>query len=167
MRKAQAAVMPAAPDEEPELIVDREFRNPRPLDRNISTVSLKTPTNNVSLGYDLMLSATFGKERIILFSDEIEVDFSMDKANIELSFHHCDSTEINDAPRVEEYRRTISEQVGKKAKAIGLSRHYGAWAEKARKGRSPKYLRKVLAEASEAHRRFANESMQRDREAQP
>ena len=51
--------------------------------------------------------------------------------------------------------------------AIGLSRHYGACAEDARKGRSPKYLRKVLAEASETHRRFAKESMQRDREVRP
>jgi hypothetical protein len=51
--------------------------------------------------------------------------------------------------------------------AIGLSRHYGACAEDARKGRSPKYIRKVLAEASETHRRFAIESFQRDREAKP
>jgi hypothetical protein len=48
-----------------------------------------------------------------------------------------------------------------------LARHYGACAEDARKGRSPRYLRKVLAEASETHRRFAIESLQRDREAKP
>ena len=120
MRKGQAAAMPAARHEEPELVVDREFRSPRPLDRNISTVSLKTPTNNVTEGYDLMLSATFGKERIILVSDEfeIEVDFSMDKANIELSFHHCDSMEINEDPRVEEYRRTISQHAGNHTNAL-------------------------------------------------
>jgi hypothetical protein len=48
-----------------------------------------------------------------------------------------------------------------------LARHYGACAEDARKGRSPRYLRKVLTEASETHRRFAIESFQRDREAKP
>src|SRR6516225_7984740 len=111
MRKATAAKPAPEPDDEPELIVDREFKNPRPLDRNISTVSLKTPTNNVTSGYDLLLSATFGKERVTLVSEEfvIEVDFSMNKANIELSFHHCDYAEINDDPRVEEWRRTITE----------------------------------------------------------
>ena len=81
MRKATAPQPAPEHTDEPELVVDREFRSPRPLDRNISTVSLKTPTNNVTEGYDLLLSATFGKERITLVSEqfEIEVDFSMTK----------------------------------------------------------------------------------------
>ena len=116
MRKATAAKPAPAPepDDAPELVVDRDLRSPRPLDRNISTVSLKTPTNNVTEGYDLQLSATFGKERITLVSEEfeIEVDFSMNKANIELSFHNCDFAEINENPRVEEYHRTITEHAG-------------------------------------------------------
>ena len=121
MRKARAAAAITAVEEEPELIVDREFKSPRPLDRNISTVTLKTPTNNPTEGYDLQLSATFGKERIKLISDEfeIEVDFSMNRANIELTFNGCDSTEINTAQggRVEEYRRTITQQIGDRTHA--------------------------------------------------
>jgi hypothetical protein len=124
MSKAKTAVPTAQPatipDDEPQLIVDREFKSPRPLDRNISTVSLKTTTNNVSEGYDLQLSCTFGKERITLVSEEfvIDVDFSMNKANIELSFQHCNFAEINDTPRVEEYHRTISEHAGKHSSAL-------------------------------------------------
>jgi hypothetical protein len=53
MRKATAAQLAPEPSDEPELIVDREFKSPRPLDRNISTVTLKTPTNNPTEGYDL------------------------------------------------------------------------------------------------------------------
>ena len=48
-----------------------------------------------------------------------------------------------------------------------LARHYDGCAEDARKGRSPSYVRKAMAEASETHRRFAVESFQRDREAKP
>ena len=51
--------------------------------------------------------------------------------------------------------------------ASQLARHYGVCADEARKGRSPSYVRRAMAEASEAHRRFANESFQRDREAKP
>jgi hypothetical protein len=120
MRKATAAKPAPAPepDDAPEPVVDRDLRSPRPFDRNINTVSLKTPTNNVTEGYDLQLSATFGKERITLVSQEfeIEVDFSMNKANIELSFHNCDSAEINDNPRVEEYYRTITERAQEHAR---------------------------------------------------
>ena len=116
MSKAHATMAAKLPAEEPELVVDREFKNPRPLDRNISTVSLKTPTNNRTEGYDLLLSATFGKERVTLVSNEfeIEVDFSMNTANIELSFHGCDYAEINipQGGRVEEYRRTITQHLG-------------------------------------------------------
>ena len=55
MRKATAAKLAPAPepDEAPELVVDREFKSPQPLDRNICTVSLKTPTNDVTEGYDV------------------------------------------------------------------------------------------------------------------
>jgi hypothetical protein len=49
--------------------------------------------------------------------------------------------------------------------ASQLARHHGVRADEARKDRSPSYVRRAMAEASEAHRRFAVESMQRDREA--
>ena len=48
-----------------------------------------------------------------------------------------------------------------------LARHYGACADEAHKHRSPRYVRKAMADASETHRRFAIESFQRDREAKP
>lgn len=116
MRKSTAAHSVVADEGAPELIVDREFKSPRPLDRNISTVTLKTPTNNPTEGYDLQLSATFGKERIKLLSEdfEIEVDFSMNQANIELTLKGCDSTEIStgDGARVEQYKRTVTQQIG-------------------------------------------------------
>ena len=51
--------------------------------------------------------------------------------------------------------------------ASQLARHYDVCADEARKDRSPSYVRKAMAEASEAHRRFAIESFQRDREAKP
>jgi hypothetical protein len=51
--------------------------------------------------------------------------------------------------------------------AAQLARRYDFYAEDARKGRAPSYVRKAMTEASEAHRRFANESMQRDGEAKP
>jgi hypothetical protein len=121
MSKAHITMAAKLPEEEPELVVDREFKSPRPLDRNISTVSLKTPTNNSTEGYDLLLSATFGKERVRLVSDEfeIEVDFSMNTANIELSFKGCDYTEVNIAQggRVEEWRRTITQHLGDQTRA--------------------------------------------------
>ena len=63
MRKATAAKPAPAPeaDEAPELVVDREFKSPQPLDRNVCTVSLKTPTNDVTEGYDLHMSANLRK----------------------------------------------------------------------------------------------------------
>jgi hypothetical protein len=51
--------------------------------------------------------------------------------------------------------------------AAQLARHYGACADGARKDRSPSYVQKAMAEASETHRHFAIESFQRDREAKP
>jgi hypothetical protein len=51
--------------------------------------------------------------------------------------------------------------------AMSISRHYDACAEDSRKRRGPKYIRKALTDASDAHRRFATESFQRDREAKP
>ena len=51
--------------------------------------------------------------------------------------------------------------------ASQLARHYGGCADEARKDRLPTYVRRAMAEASEAHRRFAIESFQRDREAKP
>lgn len=74
-----------------EPIVDGEFKSPKPLDRRIATVWLRTPTNNPTDGYDLLLSASFGKERVVLKAGEfeIEVDFSIKTVDIELQFARC------------------------------------------------------------------------------
>jgi hypothetical protein len=48
-----------------------------------------------------------------------------------------------------------------------LAHHYDTCAKAAAKDRSPSYVRKALAKASEAHQRFAVECFQRDREAKP
>jgi hypothetical protein len=51
--------------------------------------------------------------------------------------------------------------------AAQLARRYSSYVEDARKGRAPSYLRKAMAEASEAHKRFAIGSFQHNREAKP
>lgn len=77
--------------ESPELMVDRDLPQPPALDENIATVHLHTSSNHLSDGYDLELTARFGQERITLTSPdfEIEVDFAISKANIELHFFNC------------------------------------------------------------------------------
>jgi hypothetical protein len=59
----------AVVEEEPELIVDQEVRRPPPLDKRIASVWIWTPTNNVTDGYDLVVSAAFGTDRVILKGD--------------------------------------------------------------------------------------------------
>jgi hypothetical protein len=51
--------------------------------------------------------------------------------------------------------------------ASRLSEHYDTCAKQATKERAPKKVRTALANAGETHRRFAIQSMQRDREAKP
>jgi hypothetical protein len=64
MKRERRAVAPRGltqlADEAPELVVDRAFKNPQPLDHRIASVWLRTPTNNPTEGYELMLSASFG-----------------------------------------------------------------------------------------------------------
>jgi len=99
-------------EDTPELFVGRQFKNPAPLDRRIATVSLRTPTNNPTEGYDLLLSATFGSARVILSGEdlEIDVDFSLTSADIELEFVRCEYAPVNtgDGARVQETKTTIN-----------------------------------------------------------
>lgn len=83
---------PAPAEGPPELMVDGEFKSPPPLDRRIAAVWLRTTTNNPTEGYDVALSAAFGKERVTLKAGEfeLEVEFSLKTADIELSFIRCD-----------------------------------------------------------------------------
>jgi hypothetical protein len=110
-------------DNRPELIVDREFESPKPLDRRIASVWLRTPTNNPTDGYDLLLSASFGKERVILRAGEfeIDVDFSVKTADIELQFVRCTHDVINtdQGGRIEEGRTTVSQRLGVEMKTTG------------------------------------------------
>jgi cellulose biosynthesis protein BcsQ len=75
----------------PRLMVDAEAQSPKPLDRRIASVSLRTTTNNPTEGYDLILSASFGRERVILSAEgfEIDVAFSLNTADVELLFAGC------------------------------------------------------------------------------
>src|SRR5262245_31813927 len=94
------AVVVQEPDDE--LIVDNDIRNPRPLDHRIASVWLRTPTNNPTDGYDLLLSASFGKERVTLEGDGfvIDTDFSLITADIELKFVKCSATLMEEEARV-------------------------------------------------------------------
>jgi hypothetical protein len=109
--------------EAPELIVDRDLHNPRPLDRRIATVALRTPTNNPTDGYDLMVSATFGTERVTLKADEFEIDgnFSLITADIELEFARCTYSLIDSEQggRTEEWKATTKHKSTNHQKADG------------------------------------------------
>lgn len=87
------ATIPKA-DEPPELIVDGDYRPPPPLDPRIASVWLRTMTNNPTEGYEVAVSAAFGKERIKLKAGEfeLETEFSLMSANIELNFVKCEGT---------------------------------------------------------------------------
>jgi hypothetical protein len=109
MRKGTAAAARQS-DDVPELIVDRDFRNPPPLDHRIASVWLRTPTNNPTDGYELLVSAAFGQEWVTLKGDGFEflVNFGLLTADIELEFRDCTATLIEDT-RHEESKTTIKE----------------------------------------------------------
>jgi hypothetical protein len=75
-------------DDDRDLMVDRDYGQPEPLDPNIASVHIHTRSNRLKDGYDLFMDASFGKERVTLTSPdfEIKVDFAISKANIELHF---------------------------------------------------------------------------------
>lgn len=81
-------------EDAPELMVDGEYLSPPPLDRRIASVWLRTMTNNPTKGYEASVSAAFGKERVTLKAGEFELEtqFSLTTADIELSFIRCEAT---------------------------------------------------------------------------
>jgi hypothetical protein len=142
MGKARSAKIDKAEDG-PELIVDSELGSPPPLDPRIATVLLRTPSNNVTDGYDLHLSATFGKERVILRGGEFEIDveFSLKTADIELQFVGCTYAVIN-IDHVEQAKTRITQRSGfaaKTARTIGATGSFsldGSYQGNARAGAS-------------------------------
>lgn len=112
--KGTASPKHPLPQESLDLIVDHSHSQPRPLDVNIAAVHLRTPSNQLSEGYDLLLSASFGRERVTLTSEdmEIDVDFSTQKANV--TIHPINSTceiiETTDGERTPETTITIKER---------------------------------------------------------
>jgi hypothetical protein len=109
--------LPQPPDEVLELVVDGAFKNPQPLDHRIASVWLRTPTNNPTEGYELMLSASFGQEWVTLRGDgfEFRVNFAMTSADIEVEFRNCTAALIEEA-RHEEAKTTIKEQSSAQSK---------------------------------------------------
>lgn len=115
MKRERRAValrqLPQQADEAPELVVDRAFKSPQPLDHRIASVWLRTPTNNPTDGYELMMSASFGQEWVTLKGDgfEFRVNFAVTSADIELGFRNCTASLIEET-RLEEARTTVKEQ---------------------------------------------------------
>jgi len=83
---------------EKDLIVDRDFAIQKSLDRHVASVTVDTRDNFLNDGYDIELSASFGREAIKLISEgfEVEVDISVRKAEIDLSFDRTRYTRIFD-----------------------------------------------------------------------
>jgi hypothetical protein len=106
------------PDDGPELVVENGLRLPEPLDHRIGGVWLRTTANNVTEGYDLLLSVSFGKERVVLKGNgyELEVDFSLTSADIELKPLGCSMSVIEDSDRAEDGKTTIHDQTSRETR---------------------------------------------------
>ena len=122
MKRERRAVapreLPQPADEAPELVVDRAFKNPQPLDHRIASVWLRTPTNNPTEGYELLLSASFGQEWVTLKGDgfEFRVNFAVDSRPISSwNSGDCTAALIEEA-RHEEAKTTIKEQSSAQSK---------------------------------------------------
>lgn len=75
-------------DEEPILRAERDLHHFRILDPSIASVIVDTNDNNLDDGYNIFVSASFGKETIHLKADseKIDVEMSVNKSIIELRF---------------------------------------------------------------------------------
>jgi hypothetical protein len=100
---------PSDDDERLELVIEQGLRLPEPLDHRIGGLWLRTTANNVTEGYDLLLSASFGQERVTLKGNgyEIEVDFSLTAADLELKPYACSIFVIEEGDRSEDSKTTI------------------------------------------------------------
>lgn len=106
-----------------ELVIDSTARWPEPLDHRIAALMLRTRNNDVTDGYDLTLSATFGQERVTLKAGEIELTarLSIRSADIMLSFVGSDVNPIDtdDLNYSEGWTRTENETTNSRSKRQG------------------------------------------------
>ena len=82
------------------------------MDRRIASVWQHTPSNNPTDGYDLLVSASFGKERVKLIAVgyEIEADMAIMSADIDLKFVDCTASLIQDEDQREDGKMTVKDQ---------------------------------------------------------
>lgn len=74
-----------------EMQLEHDLKIPAPLDPHIASISIRTGSNNPADSFDLLLSATFGSDYVVLEagSEEIEVRISVMKAEIKLDGINC------------------------------------------------------------------------------
>lgn len=100
-----------ADKEQIELELESNIQIPAPLDPHIASVTIRTGANNASDYFDLLLSASFGSEYVILESgqDRIEVKVRVLKAEVKFNSVNCDLHLLSD-DRDESWRGSEKEQ---------------------------------------------------------
>src|SRR5215467_3570114 len=99
MKHANSAIVARhEPEELPELVV-ADVKKPAPLNKRVASLWLWTSANDVSEGYDLMMSASFGKDQVTLKGGgfHIEVTCSLTSADIDFEFRNCKDMIIEEA----------------------------------------------------------------------
>lgn len=76
-----------------ELFLDYNAKAPAPLDPAIANTYLRLSSNRFIDGFDVEVSAFFGKEHIILIGDDLElsVRMSLNRSSLELHFNNCEA----------------------------------------------------------------------------
>lgn len=71
-----------------QLIVDETIKPPKAFAKQIASVALQSPSNSFEEGYEIGLTATFGKDYITLHAEniKIEVELQIKQAEINISF---------------------------------------------------------------------------------
>lgn len=82
-----------------ELDLEQNVRIPQPLDPHIASVSIRTGSNNPTDYFDLLLSASFGSEYIVLNTGEekLEVKVTIRKAEVRIDSANCELLLLTDA----------------------------------------------------------------------
>lgn len=109
---------------------ESDIELPAPLDPHISSVELRTASNNPSDYFDLALSATFGSETVRLDTGEeqLEVTISIRKAEVKFDTQNCglhllsdQSTEGWIGKETEMHTRSFDRSISTKGKMSGTS----------------------------------------------
>src|SRR3954470_22981503 len=89
--RAAAVARVEEPEQLPELVQDDQVKHPQPLNRNVASVWMRSPTNDPSDGYDLLVSSSYGKDWVTLKAGVFEIDAlcSISMAGIEFQFNRC------------------------------------------------------------------------------